>query len=218
MSLPDIETQQSRLSNVVADVLEQAAKLGATQAEAAVSAGSGLSLTVRKRDVETLEFHRDQSLGVTVYIGQRKGNASTSDLNPESIAETVCKACSLASYGAEDEFAGLADAKRMATEFPDLDLYHPWHLEPDAAIDLATECESAALDFDTRINNSEGASVSSYEGVSVYGNSHGFFWQAAPRVSTVCRALCWRVKAQGCSVILNLPWLVTLAIWNQRMQ
>jgi PmbA protein len=174
LSVLDIESQQSRLSSAVADVLEQAAKLGATQAEAAVSAGSGLSLTVRKRDVETLEFHRDQGLGVTVYFGQRKGNASSSDLNPESIAETVSKACSLARYGAEDEFAGLADAQRMATEFPDLDLYHPWHLEPEAAIALATECESAALDFDARINNSEGASVSSYEGVSVYGNSHGF--------------------------------------------
>ncbi len=174
MSDPEIQQQQDRLCESVSDVLAQAKQLGATQAEASASFGSGLSVTVRKRDVETLEYHRDQSMSVTVYFGHRKGSASTSDIGAASLAETVAKACSLASFGAEDEFAGLADAELMATEFPELDLYHPWNLDADAAIGLATECEAAALDADERINNSEGATVSSHEGCEVYGNSHGF--------------------------------------------
>jgi PmbA protein len=174
VSTIDIQKQQTGLSTSVADVLAHAEQLGATQAEAAVSSGAGLSLTVRKQDVETLEFHRDQSLSVSVYFDHRKGSASSSDMSQASIEETVTKACSLARYGAEDEFSGLADAARMATVFPDLDLYHPWNLEPDGAIELATACEAAALGFDKRINNSEGASVSTYEGCTVYGNSHGF--------------------------------------------
>jgi PmbA protein len=170
----DMNTRQAVLEATIADVLRQAEKAGASQAEASASAGSGLSVTVRKQAVETLEYHRDQGLSVTVYFGQRKGSASTSDMQPGSVQETVSKACSLAQYGAEDEAAGLADPERMATSFPDLALYHPWSLETDQAIDLATVCEAAALEQDQRINNSEGASVSSHEGCSIYGNSHGF--------------------------------------------
>jgi len=171
---PDISKQQEKLEASINNVLAQAQKLGADQVEASASAGSGLSVTVRKQETETLEYHRDQGLSVTVFMGGRKGSASTSDMGPESLNETVAKACSLAQYGAEDEAAGLADADRMATEFPDLQLYHPWSLGADQAIDLARECEAAALDYDKRINNSEGATVSSHEGCSVYGNSHGF--------------------------------------------
>jgi len=170
----EISKQQEQLEANVSEVLAQAAQMGADQAEASVSAGSGLSVTVRKQETETLEYHRDQGMSVTVYLGGRKGSASTSDMSAASLSETVAKACSLARYGAEDEAAGLADAARMATEFPDLQLYHPWSIGADAAIELATECESAALEFDPRINNSEGATVSSYEGCQVYGNSHGF--------------------------------------------
>jgi PmbA protein len=169
-----IEVRQEQLASAIKDVLSQAEQLGASQAEASASGGSGLSVTVRKQDVETLEYHRDQGLSVAVYLGTRKGSASTSDLQPASLQETVRKACSLARYGAEDEAAGLADADRMATTFPDLSLYHPWALDSDAAIELATTCEKAALDEDDRINNSEGATVSTYQGCSVYGNSHGF--------------------------------------------
>ena len=174
MTDTDINIRQTQLEATIADVLRQAKQLGASQAEVSASTGSGLSVTVRKQSVETLEYHRDQGMSVAVYFGQRKGSASTSDLQPGSVQETVAKACSLASYGAEDPAAGLADPDRMATDFPDLQLYHPWALETDQAIELATTCEAAALSQDERINNSEGATVSSHEGCSVYGNSHGF--------------------------------------------
>jgi PmbA protein len=170
----DLSSRQTSLEEAVTDVLQQAAGQGASQAEASASFGSGLSVTVRKQDVETLEYHRDQGLSVTVYFGTRKGNASTSDMQPESVAETVRKACALARYGAEDDAAGLADAELMATEFPDLSLCHPWLLDAEQAIKLATVCEAAALDFDKRIDNSEGATVNTHEGCQVYGNSHGF--------------------------------------------
>ena len=158
----------------MADVLQAAKAQGASQAEAHASFGAGLSVTVRKRDVETLEYHRDQGLDVTVYFGKRKGSASTTDMREDALGETVAKACSLARFGAEDDAAGLADAELMATDFPDLQLYHAWPLEAEAAIELATECEAAALDYDPRIDNSEGATVSTHEGCRVYGNSHGF--------------------------------------------
>ncbi len=158
----------------VDDVLKQAREQGATQAEASASLGAGLSVTVRMRAVETLEYSRDQGLSLTVYFGKRKGSASTSDLSDAAVAETVNKACSLARFGAADECAGLAEAARMATSSPDLDLWHPWSIEPAAAIELATECEAAALDSDRRITNSEGATVSSHSGARVYGNTHGF--------------------------------------------
>jgi len=166
--------QQGKLQDSVAQALDQAAALGASQAEASASFGAGLSVTVRQQDVETLEYHRDQGLDVTVYFGQRKGSASTTDMRAAAIAETVAKACSLARYAAEDEAAGLADASRMATEFPDLDLYHHWALDADEAISVATACEAAALNSDKRISNSEGATVGKHEGCHVYGNSHGF--------------------------------------------
>ena len=162
------------LKQHIADVLARATSNGASQAEASASCGSGLSVTVRMRDVETLEYHRDQGLSVTVYFGQRKGSASTSDLAPAVIEEVVDKACSLARYAAEDDCAGLADANRLAHDVPDLDLWHPWGIEPQAAIELATDCEAAALDADSRIGNSEGATLSTHDGCRAYGNSHGF--------------------------------------------
>jgi len=166
----NLDSLQQRIERV----LQLAEKLGASQAEASASYGSGLSVTARMRDVETLEYHRDQGLGVTVYFGQHKGNASTSDLSDAAVEETVSKACSLARYAANDDCAGLADPDRLATNIPDLDLYHPWAIEPPAAIELAKACEAAALDCDPRIDNSEGATVSTHEGCQAYGNSHGF--------------------------------------------
>lgn len=174
MQNQEIQQQQENLQARVSDALSRARELGADQAEVSASAASGLSLTVRKQATETLEYHRDQGLSVTVYFGNRKGSASSSDMGTASIDETVTKACSLARFAAEDEAAGLADADRMATEFPDLQLYHPWALDADSAIELALQCEAAALEFDQRISNSEGATVSSHEGCRVYGNSHGF--------------------------------------------
>ena len=166
----DVEDLKAR----VAEVLALARDVGASQAEASASFGTGLSVTVRMRSVETLEYHRDQGIGVTLYFGQRKGSASTTDLRPAAIGESVRKAASLARHAAEDACAGLADPARLAREVPDLDLWHPWSLDAAGAIDLATRCEAAALDHDPRITNSEGASVSSRDGARAYGNSHGF--------------------------------------------
>ncbi|MBM4196092.1 MAG: metalloprotease PmbA [Gammaproteobacteria bacterium] len=162
------------LQERVAGALALAKRLGASEAQAAASFSTGLTVNVRMREVETLEFHRDQGMGVTVYFGKRKGSASTSDLGAAALEETVRKACALAKYTTEDAFAGLADPARLARHVPDLDLRHPWSLDADAAIDLATRCESAALDADARITNSEGAGVSSHDGYRAQGNSHGF--------------------------------------------
>ena len=162
------------LQEKVADVLRLAKQLGASQAEASASFGTGFSVNVRLREVETLRHQRDQGLGVTVWLGHRKGSASTSDLRPEAIEESVRKACALARYAAEDPASGLADAARLAKDLPALSLHHPWDIDPATAIELAMACEVAALDFDPRVTNSEGASVSTSEGLRVYGNSHGF--------------------------------------------
>ena len=162
------------LSERVADALTHARNRGASQAAASASNNTGLTLRVRMRSVETLESHQDHSLGVTVYLGKRCGAAGTSDLSPGAVRETVDKALSLARFAAEDEYAGLAEAERMATEFPDLDLHHPWDLDAEQAMELALECEAAALDSDPRISNSEGAGVDTGESAFAYGNSHGF--------------------------------------------
>jgi len=162
------------LKSIIERALDEARSRGASQAEAAVSQNGGLSVGVRLGEVETLEHQRDRSMGITVYFGQRKGSASTADFSPEAVRATVAKACSIARFTAEDAYAGLADASLMAGSQPDLDLDHPWDLSAERAIEIAKACESAALKFDERINNSEGASVSTHRGLHVYGNTHGF--------------------------------------------
>ena len=164
----------ARSLSVVEDMLAEARKRGASAAEAGVSVEAGLSVNVRLGEVDTLEHNRDKGLGITVYLGKRKGSASTSDFSPTAIRDTVRAACDIARYTEEDKYAGLADAELMATEIPDLDLYHPWQLGAEQAITLARECESAGRESDPRISNSEGASVSSHDGLRIYGNSHGF--------------------------------------------
>lgn len=163
-----------RFEAMISEVLEQAEKLGASAAEVGLSKDTGLSVTVRLGEVETIEHHRSQGLGVTVYFGQRKGSASTTDLRPEALRETVAAACRIANYAAEDPFAGLPDADLLARDFPDLDLYHPWRLEPEQAIALAKECEDAARHYHPAIRNSEGASLHTFESLRVLGNSLGF--------------------------------------------
>jgi PmbA protein len=165
---------QPALESLVGRALALAKAGGATAAEAGVGVSAGLSVTVRLGEVETLEYQRDRSLGITVYSGQRKGSASTANLTSAAIEETVAKALSIASFTADDEFAGLPDADRMAGRLPDLDLSHPWALEAPAAVELAKRCEAAGLAFDARIRNSEGASVSTNRKLRVFGNSHGF--------------------------------------------
>ena len=160
--------------NIVADTLKLALTNGATQAEAGLSVSQGLSVTARMRSVETIEHQQDNGLGISVYIGQHKGSASTSNLDPEAIRKTVEAACNIAKYTSEDPCTGLADASLLASQFVELDLYHPWEISPEQVIDLVLECENTALDFDPRIVNSDGASVDISSGLSVYGNSHGF--------------------------------------------
>ncbi|VAW88785.1 TldE protein, part of TldE/TldD proteolytic complex [hydrothermal vent metagenome] len=162
------------LKDVVAQLLEESRKQGATAAEADVSVVTGLSVNVRMGDVETIEYNKDRGVGLTVYIGDRSGSASTSDFSARAIKETVTAACGIAKYTQEDEYSGLAEAELMAYDYPDLDLHHHWDVSPEKAIELGMACESAAREEDTRITNSEGASVSTHEGFRVYGNSHGF--------------------------------------------
>jgi PmbA protein len=162
------------LTDIAGFTLREAREAGATQAEADVSLQQGLNVTVRLGEVETVEYQRDRALGITVYFNQAKGSASSADLRPDAVREMVRKACSIARHTARDEFAGLADAADMATVVPDLALYHPWDLSPEDAIEMARACEAAGLAVDKRLNNSEGASVSTHRGVRVYGNSHGF--------------------------------------------
>lgn len=172
--MTDMKSRQLDLQQSVEELLQEAKRQGASAAEAAVSSDAGLSVTVRLGETETIEHTRDNGLGVTVYFGQRKGSASTSDLSPQAIKETVEAACNFARYTSEDDCAGLADASLMATELPDLDLYHPWNQSVEEAIELAIRCETAARETDQRIFNSEGATLNSHNGLQVYGNTHGF--------------------------------------------
>ena len=169
-----IVDEQQLLQQLIADTLSYAKSKGASQAEAAMSRQTGLTVEIRKQQVETLEFNRDGALGITVYFGHKKGNASTSDLRPEAIRRAVDAACNIARYTSEDPFSGPAEARQMPDAVPDLELYHPGSLEPEYAIELAMRCEQAAFDADPRITNSDGANFSSHEAVRVYGNSHGF--------------------------------------------
>lgn len=173
-AIDNLTPNNAQLQELVHNILAEARTQGASAAEAGVSIETGLSVNVRLGEVETLEYNRDKGLGVTVYFGQRKGSANTSDFTPKAVRETVRAACGIAKYTAADEYSGLADAQLMARDIPDLDLCHPWGINAEQAIELASECEGIARGMDARITNSEGASVSSHEGYRVYGNSHGF--------------------------------------------
>ncbi|MGZ8226168.1 MAG: metalloprotease PmbA, partial [Methylococcaceae bacterium] len=188
-----IQQQINLLKNTVQELLDEATKQGASAAEAGLSQENGLSVSVRLGDVETIEHHCDQGLGITVYFGQRKGSASTTDLSPDSIRETVSAACSIARYTSEDEYAGLPEKELLQTEFPDLDLHHPWEIKADQAIALAIECEDAARFYHEEISNSEGASVNTHQGIRVMGNTLGFLQgYASTRHSLSCSVLAQR--------------------------
>ena len=162
------------LQQQVEAVLAEAARQGASACEVAVSLGQGLSASVRQGEVETVEFNRDQGFGITLYVGQRKGSASTSATGEAAIRETVAAALAIARHASEDESAGLADAALMARELPELDLYHPWTISPEQAIELALESEAAAFASDARIKNADGSSLNTHQSCRVYGNSQGF--------------------------------------------
>lgn len=161
------------IQNVVEDTLKLAKKLGATQAEASMSKIQGISVSSRMQQIETLEFTNDGGLGISVYVGRRKGSASTADLSPQALKMTVEKAVEIARYTSEDPFSGLADEALIARDIPDLDLYHPQELDAEAGIRFAIEAEKAAFESDSRIVNSDGAAYNANLGVKVYGNSHG---------------------------------------------
>ena len=179
--------QQSELQQLVHDILKEARQQGADQAEVSVSAEEGLGVSVRKGELENLEFNQDRGFGITLQFGQRRGSASTTDSSSSAIKETVAAAKNIARFTEDDPYCGLPDPQLMPKQAVDLDLYHPWALSADAAQQLAIECEAAGLQVDSRIVNSDGAQVGTQQGIRVYGNSHGFVGSyASTRHSVSC--------------------------------
>lgn len=168
-----IKQELGQLKEAVQFALDEAKRLGSSDAEVSISKQTGISVSTRQMEVETLEFNRDGALGIAVYNGQQKGNASTSDLSREAITRTVQAAVDISEVTSPDPAAGLAPAEQMATDIKDLDLCYPAKLDADHFIDLAVECERYALAH-KGIKSSDGASVNSHYGMRVYGNSHGF--------------------------------------------
>jgi len=177
-------------TGVIEAALEAARATGADAAEATLQAALGLSVTVRLDTIETVEHDRGQALAITVYRGRRKGTASTNDLRPGAIRDAVEAAVRQARFTEEDPFAGLVAPEFIARQLPELDLYHPWDLGPDAAAAIARECEAAARSHDRRITNSEGATVATRTGLTACGNSHGFMaaWRST-RHALTCRVV-----------------------------
>lgn len=177
-NLPDSDLRFSypisTLQQIAGDILKHAEKGGATSCETNVSDGFGQTVTVRQNEVETIEYNRDKGLSVTVYIGQKRGHASTSDFSAQAISDTVAAALSIARYTADDDCAGLADAGLLAKDYPNLDLYFPWQISVEEAIELAKRCEQSGFSADKLVTNSEGATVSVSESQFVYANSLGF--------------------------------------------
>ena len=167
---------RARFEELVDKALAHARKVGGTDAGAEASEGCGLSVSVRKGELENVERNRDKSLGVTVYIGQRRGNASTSDFSDKAIEQTVQAAYDIARFTAEDPVAGLPDADDVARpqEQPDLDLFHPWDIDSEKAAQIALACEAAAFRTDKRITNSEGAGVSAQQSHFFSAHTRGF--------------------------------------------
>jgi PmbA protein len=181
-ALPELKERVER-------ILAEAERQGATSCEVSVSVEQGLSTSVRQREVETVEFNRDQGFGITLYMGQRKGSASTSASGDAAIRETVAAALAIAKHASEDDCAGLADRALMARAeaLPELDVYHPWAITPEEAIEQALRCEASAFEVNPDILRADGASLSTHQGCRIYGNSHGFIggW-ASTRHSLSC--------------------------------
>ncbi|MEW6119804.1 MAG: metalloprotease PmbA [Pseudomonadota bacterium] len=174
MSNAQFSYTRDQLAALSQIVIAHAMQHGATAADTEISEGVGQNVSVRKGEIETIEYNKDKGAGVTVYIGQRRGHASTSDLTEAALKSAVDKALSIARYTAEDEAAGLPDADRLAKNPPDLDLYHPWALSVAEAAERARACEASALAVDRRLTNSEGANVSTHASHFIYANSLGF--------------------------------------------
>jgi PmbA protein len=173
-TVPDQLFDHNNVEELIATILAEAKRQGATSAEVDVGVTKGYSVQVRMGEVETVEYNQDKVIGLSVYFGQRSGAASMSDSRPEAITAAVKAACNIARYTDTDNCGGLADKELLAFGFKDPDLYHPWKLTVQDAIELATSCEGLALSLDKRVHNSEGVSVATSEGIHGYGNSHGF--------------------------------------------
>lgn len=193
-SLGDSQARLDVLADLSQRLLDSARARGATQAEVSCSEDSGLSVNVRMGEVETVESTRDRGISVTVYFGKRKGSASTADLREDSLDATVEQACAIARHTEDDAAAGLAEAELMATDLREFDSWHPWVIDADRAIDLALASEQAGREADSRITNSDGASVGTGESVSVYANSHGFIGRER---STQHSLSCALIAGQG---------------------
>lgn len=171
--LVQIGFSSSDLTNMVADILEEAKRQGATSAEVDVSVNKGFNVTARNGDVETVEYNQDKIIGIDVFFGKRSGSASISDIRPEAIKAAVKAACNIARFTDEDEYAGLADKDLLAFDYPVIDLAFPWSVSVEEAIELAKQCEAEALAQDKRLVT-EGASISTVQVCNAYGNSNGF--------------------------------------------
>ena len=165
---------EQQLGDIAAEILSYASSRGASACETDVSEGYGQSVSVRRGEVETIEYNRDKGIGVTVYLGQQRGYANSSDFSRDALRATVDAALSIARFTAPDPCAGLPEEKLLATVFPDLDLFHPWALPVEDAIELARRCEGAAFAVSPLIRNSEGASVSTQQSHFISANSLGF--------------------------------------------
>lgn len=174
-----VQERLHHLHEVSQTLLDMARKKGATQAEVSCSESGGLSVNVRLGEVETVEYNQDRGIGVTLYVGKRKGNASTADTSMESLEATIDQALAIAQYTEEDSAAGLPEKEWLAKDAQDFDTWHPWEISADKAIDIALECEDAGRHSSDQIRNSEGASVTSGSGLNVYASSDGFVGASA---------------------------------------
>ena len=165
---------QQELTALVETILGEAKSQGADEAEVSVSMEQGLGVSVRKGELENLEFNQDRGFGITLYFDKRKGSASTTDSSEAAIRETVSAAKGIARHTQQDPHSGLAEPHLMAAEAMDLGLYDPWPVQPDEATAMAVACEEAGLSLDSKLTNSDGAQVSTQQALRVYGNSHGF--------------------------------------------
>ncbi|QQX79698.1 metalloprotease PmbA [Shewanella sp. KX20019] len=190
MSSPSIDIELDSLQDAVSMALEYAKTLGTSGAEVAISKQQGLSVSTRMKEVETVEFNKDGALGITLFREGCKGSSSTSDLSPAAIKQAVKAADDIARFTSADPYNGLADKSLMATEFTELDLYHPQDISPEELSRIAVLAEEAALDTDKRVQTSDGASANAHSSVKVYGNSHGFLHgYCSSRYSLSCVAI-----------------------------
>ena len=170
----DILQEIGQVKSAVSELLSLTKKYGATSAEAVISKSKGITVSSRCEELENIEFNQEGALGVSVYVGKHKGSASTADLSKAALEQAAKTAVDIAKYTSEDEFSGLVEESELATNIADLDLFHPHIITPEEAIEQCIAAEKSAFEFDSRITNSDGASLSSYQGFKVYGNSLGF--------------------------------------------